>query len=56
LVPNFQHLIKPNGWGILSGILLSQVHPIVDALENHGWVVGTLWKIKDWTCLTIRRS
>ncbi|AFY73124.1 ribosomal protein L11 methyltransferase [Synechococcus sp. PCC 7502] len=56
LIPSFQHLIKPNGWGILSGILLSQVHPIVDALESHGWVVGTLWKLKDWTCLTIRRS
>lgn len=56
LVPQFQHLVKPKGWGILSGILLSQVHPIVDALENHGWVVGTLWQFKDWTCLTIRRS
>ncbi len=56
LVPNFQRLIKPKGWGILSGILLSQVHPIVDALEKEGWVVGTLWKIKDWTCLTIRRQ
>jgi len=56
LVPNFHKLIKPNGWGILSGILLSQVHPVVDALEAHGWVVATLWKVKDWTCLTIRRS
>lgn len=56
LVPNFERLIKPTGWGILSGILLSQVHPIVDALESRGWVVGTLWKFKDWTCLTIRRN
>jgi ribosomal protein L11 methyltransferase len=56
LVPNFERLIKPTGWGILSGILLSQVHPIVDALESRGWIVGTLWKFKDWTCLTIRRN
>jgi ribosomal protein L11 methyltransferase len=56
LVPYMQQLIEPNGWGILSGILLEQVPMVIDILEQYNWVVGALWKQKDWSCLNIRRN
>ena len=56
LVPAMAALAKPTSWGILSGILLDQVKPVADILEQHGWVVATLWRRQDWCCLNIRRS
>ncbi|MGL5065068.1 MAG: 50S ribosomal protein L11 methyltransferase [Microcoleus sp.] len=56
LIPQFSDISKPNSWGILSGILLDQAKPIADTLEQHGWIVATLWKRQDWCCFNIRRS
>ena len=56
IIPDFGDIAKPTTWGILSGILLDQVKPIADTLEQHGWVVAALWKRQDWCCLNIRRS
>jgi ribosomal protein L11 methyltransferase len=56
LVPYMHQLIEPNGWGILSGILVEQVPAVIDILEQYNWVVGALWKQKDWSCLNIRRG
>ncbi|MCU0541024.1 MAG: 50S ribosomal protein L11 methyltransferase [Oscillatoriaceae cyanobacterium Prado104] len=56
LIPHFTEISKPNTWGILSGILLDQAKPIADTLEQHGWIVATLWKRQDWCCFNIRRS
>lgn len=56
LIPGFEQIAKPTTWGILSGILLDQVKPIADTLEQHGWIVATLWRKQDWCCLNIRRS
>ncbi|HEY9643150.1 MAG TPA: 50S ribosomal protein L11 methyltransferase [Coleofasciculaceae cyanobacterium] len=56
LIPGMTEISKPETWGILSGILLDQVKPIADTLEQHGWVVATLWRRQDWCCLNIRRS
>lgn len=56
LIPAMSDISKPGTWGILSGILLEQVKPIADTLEQHGWVVATLWRRQDWCCLNIRRS
>lgn len=56
LIPSMSDIAKPTTWGILSGILLNQVKPIADTLEQHGWVVATLWRRQDWCCLNIRRS
>ncbi|WP_413160103.1 50S ribosomal protein L11 methyltransferase [Capilliphycus salinus ALCB114379] len=56
LVPKFDAIAKPQTWGILSGILLDQAKPIADTLEQHGWIVATLWKRQDWCCFNIRRS
>lgn len=55
LVPQLTAISKPTAWGVLSGILLDQAKPIADTLENHGWVVSTLWRRKDWCCFNIRR-
>lgn len=56
LIPQWQPLIKPSTWGILSGILLDQAKPVADTLEANGWIVAALWKRQDWCCLNIRRS
>ena len=56
MIPDMSALAKPTTWGILSGILLDQVKPIADTLEQHDWIVATLWRRQDWCCLNIRRS
>lgn len=56
LIPQFEAISKPTTWGVLSGILLEQAKPIADTLEQHGWVVATLWRRQDWCCFNIRRS
>jgi ribosomal protein L11 methyltransferase len=55
MIPHFSKLIKPSGWGILSGILLDQVGDVMDVLNAHKWQVATLWKRKSWCCLTIKK-
>ena len=56
LIPQLDPLIKPSSWGIISGVLLEQAKPVADILEQHGWVVATLWRRQDWCCFNIRRS
>ena len=56
LIPQLGEISKPQTWGILSGILLDQSKLVADTLEQHGWVVATLWRRKEWCCLNIRRS
>ncbi|WP_367889318.1 50S ribosomal protein L11 methyltransferase [Leptolyngbya iicbica] len=41
---------------MLSSILLKQSELVTDTLEQHGWVVATLWRRQEWCCLNIRRS
>ncbi|GCE92133.1 ribosomal protein L11 methyltransferase [Arthrospira platensis NIES-46] len=55
IIPQLDSLTQPNSWGVLSGILLEQAKPIADLLEQHGWIVATLWKRQDWCCFNIRR-
>ena len=56
LIPEMSAIVKPNSWGILSGVILEQVKPVADTLEQHGWSVATLWRRQDWCCFNIRRS
>ena len=56
LIPQWDAIVKPTTWGIISGLLLDQAKPIADVLEQHGWLVATLWRRGEWCCLNIRRS
>jgi ribosomal protein L11 methyltransferase len=56
LIPQMNALSKPKSWVILSGILLEQVKPIADTLEQNGWTVATLWRRQDWCCFNVRRA
>jgi ribosomal protein L11 methyltransferase len=56
LVPQLSQLAKPNCWGIFSGILIDQVPPVVEILENYGWEITTIWTCQGWCCLNLRRS
>jgi ribosomal protein L11 methyltransferase len=55
LIPQWEPIVKPTTWGILSGILLDQAKMVAEALEENGWFVAALWKRGDWVCLNIRR-
>lgn len=56
LIPLMGEIAKTTTWGILSGILLEQAKAVADTLEQHGWVVATLWRRKEWCCMNIRRG
>jgi ribosomal protein L11 methyltransferase len=56
LIPQLDRLIEPDGWGILSGILVEQFPKVAKVLDKHKWIVATLWKRQEWSCLTIRKS
>jgi ribosomal protein L11 methyltransferase len=56
LIPGMSAIAKPTTWGIFSGLLLEQVKPIANTLEQHGWTIATLWRRQDWCCLNIRRA
>ncbi|MGF1512348.1 MAG: 50S ribosomal protein L11 methyltransferase [Elainellaceae cyanobacterium] len=56
LVPNLGEIAKTTTWGILSGILLEQAKLVADTLEEHGWIVATLWRRQEWCCMNIRRG
>jgi ribosomal protein L11 methyltransferase len=56
LIPQMTPIVKLTTWGVFSGILLDQVKPIADTLEQNGWIVATLWRRQDWCCLNARRS
>lgn len=56
MIPQMSAIAKSTTWGILSGILLDQAKSVADTLEEHGWIVATLWRRKDWCCFNVRRS
>jgi ribosomal protein L11 methyltransferase len=56
LIPAIGAIAKRTTWGIISGILLDQVKPVADILEQEGWIVAAVWRRQDWCCLNIRRS
>lgn len=56
IIPAMSAIAKPNTWAVFSGILLDQVKPIADTLEQNNWIVAALWKRQDWCCFNVRRS
>ncbi|MGF1499267.1 MAG: 50S ribosomal protein L11 methyltransferase [Elainellaceae cyanobacterium] len=56
MIPKLGEIAKTTTWGVLSGILLDQAKPVADMLEQHGWIVATLWRRQEWCCLNIRRN
>ena len=56
LVPQFEAIVKPTTWAIISGVLLEQVKAVADTLEQNGWIVAALWRRQEWCCFNIRRS
>jgi ribosomal protein L11 methyltransferase len=56
LAPAMAALVKPKGWAALSGILSTQVPGVSSVLEKHGWVVGTVWRKEDWSCINLKRA
>lgn len=55
MIPQMTMISKSKTWGIISGILLEQAKPIADTLEQHDWIVATLWRRQEWCCFNIRR-
>ena len=55
LIPRLSDLIQPHGWGLLSGILCSQIPIIEQALGEYGWHTISTHTQADWCCLHIGR-
>jgi ribosomal protein L11 methyltransferase len=55
LVPTMTEIATPKTWAILSGILTSQANEMAALLEQHHWIIATLWKRDEWCCFNIRR-
>lgn len=56
MIPEMTDIIKPDGWAILSGILVEQSNDIVSILEQNGWAIASLWQRDNWCCLNARRN
>ncbi len=56
LAPAMAALVKPKGWAILSGVLSSQVADVSHVLEQHGWIVGTVWNRQEWSCINLKHK
>jgi ribosomal protein L11 methyltransferase len=55
IIPHIDRLIRPQGWGLLSGILYKQIPNVAEALNIHGWTICQTWQQDDWVCLKIQR-
>jgi ribosomal protein L11 methyltransferase len=56
LAPYMAAIVKPKGWAALSGILSTQAPNVSTVLEQHGWVVGTVWNRQEWCCINLKRG
>lgn len=56
MIPDMTDIIKPDGWVILSGILVEQSKEIISILEQNGWTIASLWQRDNWCCLNARRN
>ncbi len=56
MIPDFAEIVTPDGWLILSGILLEQSIEISELLEKNGWIIAALWRRGEWCCINARRS
>jgi ribosomal protein L11 methyltransferase len=56
LIPQLHRLTGPSSWAVFSGILIDQSKLVAETLEQHGWLVATLWRRQEWCCLNVRRS
>ena len=54
IAPQMKEIVKPKGWAALSGILSSQVATVSHTMEQHGWVVGTVWNRQEWSCINLK--
>lgn len=55
LIPDLTMMVKPNSWGVFTGILIEQMDSVIDKLEQEGWDITTIWKQDEWCCLNVKR-
>lgn len=56
LIPSMTQLAKPSTWAVLSGLVLDQIEPVIEIVEQYDWVLTTIWKRGEWCCLNLRRE
>ncbi|MBW4696912.1 MAG: 50S ribosomal protein L11 methyltransferase [Aphanocapsa lilacina HA4352-LM1] len=56
LAPEFRRLVRSGGWGIFSGLLLTQAPRVVEALAGQGFALSETLNEGDWACLVGRFS
>ncbi len=55
LAPQFESVLRPDGRGLLSGLLVEQAKRLTQVLESLGWIVEPLAEQGRWGLLEIRR-
>jgi len=55
MIPDMLDIVKPDGWVILSGILVEQSDDVISILKQHGWAIASFWQRDNWCCLNARR-
>ena len=54
LLPRFSRLLKPDGYLIVSGILVDQVDTVKDLLEQNGLFCLETLTLEEWACMIIK--
>lgn len=52
LAPEYARLVRPGGWGIFSGLLVTQADRVSEALSKQGFQLGQRLEEGGWSCLT----
>jgi ribosomal protein L11 methyltransferase len=55
LMPQITQLAHSSTWAILSGLVLEQIQPVVNVIEEYNWSLSTIWKRGEWCCLNLRK-
>ena len=50
---SFSHLLKPSGWGLLSGLLVTQAEELITCLSQKGWSANLAATQEPWALLMI---
>tara|TARA_Y100001968_G_scaffold199038_1_gene182572 strand:+ start:8363 stop:9265 length:903 start_codon:yes stop_codon:yes gene_type:complete len=56
LIPNFNKILKKEGFALLSGILSNQVKDLKKTLDLYGWKIARTWQKSNWALIQIDRT
>ncbi|SHJ90606.1 ribosomal protein L11 methyltransferase [Anaerobranca californiensis DSM 14826] len=55
LIPQIEYVLKPNGYMIFSGIIISRQKEVIECLNNHKYIIKDIDIDGDWVAITAQR-